>query len=412
MTASEPRFARTVAQHRAHILAATAELPTVSVSITHALGRTTAAPVLATLEIPAFDNSAMDGYAVRVGDVDAARVVVADIPAGAPPGAAIAPGEAARIMTGAPLPLGADAIVPHEQTAEPFRSVVPGGTVHLHQVPVAGSHIRRRGEDAAIGDVIVGAGERLGPLQQSAAAAAGAASVLVRPAPRVVVIATGDELVPAGERVGAGQIPESNGVLLEGAVTDADATVVRREIVGDDPARLRAVLAELAAEAPDAVILTGGASVGAYEVVREVLEPTGVEFLTVAMQPGKPQGYGLIGAGIPVFCLPGNPVSVAVSFEAFVRPALLRMQGRRQLERPLQRLRVTRGWRTPPGREQYMPVAVDRGDPRAWTVHPATPGGSGSHRAGALALAEGWAIVPAAVGEVRVGDEVDVMLVS
>jgi molybdopterin molybdotransferase len=367
--------------------------------------------VRAELDIPAFDNSAMDGYAVRSADADAPRRVVVDIPAGARPGAAIGTGEAARIMTGAPLPAGADAIVPREQTAEPFRAVAPGDIVHVLQAPSAGAHLRRGGEDAAVGDVVVEAGVRLGPLQRSAAAAAGAASVLVHPAPRVVIIASGDELVAPGEPVGAGQIPESNGLLLEGAVTDADATVLRIARVGDDPAPLRELLTALQAEVPDAVILTGGVSVGAYEVVREVLEPTGVEFLTVAMQPGKPQGYGQLGGGIPVFCLPGNPVSVAVSFEVFVRPALLRMQGRTEVLRPRYRLRADRGWRTPPGREQYMPIAVDRSDPRAWTVHPATAGGSGSHRAGALAFAEGWAIVAAEVAEVRVGDEVDVMLV-
>jgi molybdopterin molybdotransferase len=404
-------FTRTVAEHRDAILAATTPLTQVRVLITDAWGRTTAEPVVATLEIPAFDNSAMDGYAVRVGDGAVPRTVVADIPAGVAPGARIGPGEAARIMTGAPLPVGADAIVPHEQTAEPFRDVAPESLIHLHAEPTPGAHIRGRGDDVSVGDVVVAAGERLGALQRSAAAAAGAASVLVRPAPRVVVIASGDELVAPGDPVGPGQIPESNGLLLDGLVRGADAVVTELIRVGDDPAVLRRVLARVEADAPDAIVLTGGASVGAYEVVREVLEPTGVQFLTVAMQPGKPQGHGAIG-GIPVFCLPGNPVSVAVSFEAFVRPALLQMQGRRDVLRPVVRLRVSNGWRTPPAREQFMPVAIDRSDPAAWTVRPATAGGSGSHRAGALALAEAWAVVPASVDEVAAGDAVDVMLVT
>ncbi len=404
-------FTRTVAEHRHAILAATTVLTAVRMPITDAWGRTTAEPVVATLEIPAFDNSAMDGYAVRAGDGGGQRTVVADIPAGVAPGASIGPGEAARIMTGAPLPAGADAIVPHEQTAESFRDVAPGSVVHLDGAPVAGAHIRRRGDDVSVADVVVAAGERLGPLQRSAAAAAGAASVLVRPAPRVVVIASGDELVAPGEPVGPGQIPESNGLLLDGLVRGADAVVTELIRVGDDPAVLRRVLARVEADSPDAIVLTGGASVGAYEVVRDVLEPTGVQFLTVAMQPGKPQGHGAIG-GIPVFCLPGNPVSVAVSFEAFVRPALLRMQGRRDVLRPVIRLAVSDGWRTPPAREQFMPVAIDRSDPAAWTVRPATAGGSGSHRAGALALAEAWAVVPASIEEVAAGDLVDVMLVT
>lgn len=404
-------FTRTVAEHRDAILAATTPLTPVRVSITDAWGRTTVEPVVATLEIPAFDNSAMDGYAVRTGDGAVPRTVVADIPAGVAPGASIGPGEAARIMTGAPLPAGADAIVPHEQTAEPFRDVAPGSVIHLDAAPTPGAHIRGRGDDVSVGDAVVAAGERLGALQRSAAAAAGAASVLVRPAPRVVVIASGDELVAPGEPVGPGQIPESNGLLLDGLVRAADGVVTELIRVGDDPAVLRRVLARVEADAPDAIVLTGGASVGAYEVVREVLEPTGVQFLTVAMQPGKPQGHGAIG-GIPVFCLPGNPVSVAVSFEAFVRPALLQMQGRRDVLRPVVRLRVSNGWRTPPAREQFMPVAIDRSDPAAWTVRPATAGGSGSHRAGALALAEAWAVVPASVDEVAAGDAVDVMLVT
>ncbi len=404
-------FTRTVAEHRHAILAATTVLTAVRMPITDAWGRTTAEPVAATLEIPAFDNSAMDGYAVRAGDGGGRRTVVVDIPAGVAPGASIGPGEAARIMTGAPLPAGADAIVPHEQTAEPFRDVAPGSLIHLDAQPTPAAHIRGQGDDVSVGDVVVAAGERLGALQRSAAAAAGAASVLVRPAPRVVVIASGDELVAPGEPVGPGQIPESNGLLLDGLVRGADAVVTELIRVGDDPAVLRRVLARVEADAPDAIVLTGGASVGAYEVVRDVLEPTGVQFLTVAMQPGKPQGHGAIG-GIPVFCLPGNPVSVAVSFEAFVRPALLRMQGRRDVLRPVIRLAVSDGWRTPPAREQFMPVAIDRSDPAAWTVRPATAGGSGSHRAGALALAEAWAVVPASIEEVAAGDLVDVMLVT
>lgn len=404
-------FTRTVAEHRDAILASTTVLTPVRVPLTDAWGRTTAEPVVAILEIPAFENSAMDGYAVRSEDGAGPRTVVADIPAGVAPGAAIGAGDAARIMTGAPLPAGADAIVPHEQTRESFRDVAPGSVVHLEAAPVAGAHIRHRGDDVSTGDVVVAGGERLGALQRSAAAAAGAASVLVHPAPRVVVIASGDELVAPGEPVGPGQIPESNGLLLDGLVRGADAVVSELVRVGDDPATLRRVLARIETDAPDAIVLTGGASVGAYEVVREVLEPTGVQFLTVAMQPGKPQGHGAVG-GIPVFCLPGNPVSVAVSFEAFVRPALLRMQGRRDVLRPVARLRASSGWRTPPAREQFMPVGIDRSDPAAWTVRPATAGGSGSHRAGALALAEAWAVIPASVDEVAAGDVVDVMLVT
>ncbi|GAA1687477.1 molybdopterin molybdotransferase MoeA [Microbacterium sediminicola] len=405
-------FARTVDEHREAALAAITPLAPVELPVAAALGRTTATAVRARVDIPAFDNSAMDGYALRAVDGDMPRTVVADIAAGASGGAVLVEGEAARIMTGAPLPAGADAIVPHERTAETFREVGVGSTVHLASVPEAGAHVRRRADDVAAGDVVLEAGVRLGPRQRAAVAAAGAASVLVRPAPRVVVISSGDELVAPGQPIGPGQIPESNGILLDGAIREADGEVLATEIVDDTPAHLRALLERIETDgAADLVILTGGASVGAYEVVRDVLEPTGVEFLPVAMQPGKPQGFGALASGIPVFCLPGNPVSVAVSFEVFVRPVLLRLQGRSDVTRPVLQLPAAVGWRTPPEREQYMPVAVDRSDPARWTVRPATAGGSGSHRAGALAHAEGWARVPAEKDRVDPGELVDVMLV-
>ncbi len=403
---------RTVAEHRAIILDAVGLLPVETVDIAGMLGRTLAADVRASLRIPMFDNSAMDGYAVRSADGAAPRRVVVDLPAGAAPGAQIGPGEAARIMTGAPLPYGADAIVPHEATNETFRAMRTGDTVTMNGAPRAGVHLRRSGEDVEVGDVVVTAGERLGPLQRAAAVAAGATSARVYRTPRVVVIASGDELVAPGEPVPPGAIPESNGLLLAGAMADADAEVVEIIRVGDEPAVLRGILDRIEADGADAVVLTGGASVGAFEVVRDVLEPAGVPFVRVAMQPGKPQGFGALAGGIPVFCLPGNPVSVAVSFETFVRPALLRMQGRTVIDRPVLRLPTSAGWRTPPGREQYMPVRFDRSDPGAWTVAPATAGGSGSHRAGSLALVEGWARIPAAVAEVPVGALVDVMLVG
>lgn len=406
-----PAVDRSVAEHRAIILEAVRPLAVETVGFADMLARTLAEDVRASLRIPAFDNSAMDGYAVRAVDGASARRVVIDLPAGTAPGAQIGGGEAARIMTGAPLPLGADAIVPHEDTAEAFRAVGAGDTITVLVAPSVGAHVRRSGEDAEIGDVVVAAGERVGTLQRAAAVAAGATSARVHRTPRVVVIASGDELVAPGEPVPPGAIPESNGLLLAGAIAEADAEVADLVRVGDDPRVLRGILNRWEAEAPDAIVLTGGASVGAFEVVREVLEPAGVPFVRVAMQPGKPQGFGVIGAGIPVFCLPGNPVSVAVSFETFVRPALLRMQGRAVLDRPLVRLPVSAGWRTPPGREQYMPVRFDRSDPGAWTVAPATAGGSGSHRAGSLALVEGWARVAADVTEVCPGDRVDVMLV-
>lgn len=409
---------RTVPEQLAVVLAAVPSVVPETVPLADALGRTLVAPITARVDIPVFDNSAMDGFAVRFADVAAASPdapvrlrVTADLPAGTSLDPALDPGEAARIMTGSPVPSDADAIVPFEDT-------VGGLDDSLDEVLVTaapralGAHIRRRGEDAVVGDEIVPAGVLLGGFQISAAAAAGAVDAAVARRPRVAVISTGSELASPGATLRHGQIPESNSLLLAGLVQDAAADLVLRDTVADDVEALRAALAAASALGADVVITSGGVSAGAYEVVKDTLGPGGeLEFAKVAMQPGKPQGFGRLADGTLVFGLPGNPVSVAVSFEAFVRPALLAMQGRRDLQRPLMRLRAEAGWRTPPGRRQYLPAALDRSDPAGWTVRPATRGGSGSHLAGGLARAEALVIVEADVAEVAAGDLVDVMLV-
>ncbi|HKP08864.1 MAG TPA: molybdopterin-binding protein, partial [Microbacterium sp.] len=210
-----------------------------------------------------------------------------------------------------------------------------------------------------------------------------------------------------------GQIPESNSVLLAALAADAGAEVVRRASVPDEPGDLDAVLAEVtdprAPRPADVVVFSGGVSAGAYEVVKTTLAGT-MTFSKIAMQPGKPQGFGRLPSGALLFGLPGNPVSAAVSFEVFVRPALLRMQGRQVLHRPVLTLPTGAGWRTPPGRRQYLPVTIDRTDPREWRVNPATSGGS--HLVGGLGRAEAYAVVPAEVDAVAAGDLVDVMLIS
>ncbi|KGM14735.1 hypothetical protein N867_16575, partial [Actinotalea fermentans ATCC 43279 = JCM 9966 = DSM 3133] len=226
--------------------------------------------------------------------------------------------------------------------------------------------------------------------------------------PRVLVLATGSELVAPGEPRARGQIPDSNSFLLAAAVTAAGCEAVRLPPVPDDAARLREVLAAHEADV-DAVITAGGVSVGAYDVVKEALTGWGdVAFVAVAMQPGKPQGLGRLPGGTPVFCLPGNPVSVFVSFEVLVRPALLRMRGLTAVDRPTVPATVEDGWRTPPGRAQYMPVAL-RDEGGAWRVRRAVPGGSGSHLAAGLAAADGLAVVPLDTSEVRSGDLLTVM---
>ncbi|MFD4959151.1 gephyrin-like molybdotransferase Glp [Microbacterium sp. NPDC058389] len=409
---------RTVEEHLADVLAAAAPLPAGPVALAEAYGRTLREPVRAAVDIPVFDNSAMDGFAVRFADVvDAAEhapavlQVVADLPAGTDADPVLRPGEAARIMTGSPVPADADAIVPFEDTEGGLADSL--GEVRVLRAPRApGAHVRRAGEDALVGAEVLPAGVLMGPLQAAAAAAAGVAEVVVTRHPRVAVISTGSELVAPGEPLLRGQIPESNSVLLAGLAADAGAVVVRRESVPDEPALLDALLAEVAAPeggAADVVVFSGGVSAGAYEVVKTTLAQT-MSFTKLAMQPGKPQGFGRLPSGVLLFGLPGNPVSAAVSFEVFVRPALLRLQGRTAADRRVLSLPAAAGWRTPPGRRQYLPATIDRADPRAWRVRPATSGGS--HLAGGLGRAEAYAIVPAEVDAVAEGDLVDVMLIS
>ncbi len=411
---------RSVEEQLAEVLAAVAEpLPVETVALAAAHGRTLRAPVRAAVDIPVFDNSAMDGFAVRFADVkDAAPDaptalrVVADLPAGSADDPGFAAGEAVRIMTGSALPSDADAIVPFEDTAGGLADSL--GAISVLQAPRApGIHIRRAGEDARLGDEVLPAGERLGPLQVAAAAAAGVADLVVSRPPRVAVISTGSELVEPGSPLRRGQIPESNSFLLAALAAAEGAEIVRRASVADEGAELESLLAEVtaagSASAADVVIFSGGVSAGAYEVVKTTLTGT-MTFSKVAMQPGKPQGFGRLPSGVLLFGLPGNPVSAAVSFEVFVRPALLRLQGRRVLARPTLSLPAGTGWRTPPGRRQYLPVTIDHSDPGRWRAMPATSGGS--HLAGGLGRAEAYAIVPAEVDAVVAGDLVDVMLIS
>jgi len=407
---------RSVEEHLAEILAAVQVLPSESIAVRDAIGRTVAHDVLAAEQIPVFDNAAMDGFAVRRADVASASPdtpvvleVVADIPAGSHEDPALGPGQAARIMTGAPIPTDADAVVPVEQTVEGFTAHI-GDSITVRQAPTGAGHIRKAGEDLRVGDVVVPAGTRIGPFQASAMNAAGVAFVDVAAAPRVAIVSTGSELRTPGEILDRGEIPESNSALLAGLVEAAGGVVAIQRKVLDDPELLHAVVDGLADI--DVVIMSGGVSAGAYEPVRQAFGATGqMRFVHVAMQPGKPQGFGRLENGRLLFGFPGNPVSVAVSFEMFARPALLALQGRSDIHRPRIRIPAAESWRTPRGRRQLLPAVVDRSDPERWTVRPAHAGGSGSHMAGGLARAEAIAIIPAEVDVVEAGDLVDVMLV-
>ena len=386
---------RTADEHAGAALALAPAPQSIEVELRAALGHVSAAPVLARVDSPPFDNSAMDGFAVQWSDVRAAMaatpvtlIVVGESRAGVPAVEALGPGRAIRIMTGAPMPVGADTVIPIEDATE------DDGIVVVREVRAEGAHVRRRGEDARSGDQIIAAGVELAARHLAAAAAVGAERVEVFRRPRVGILSTGDELAPLGSTLRDGQIYESNSFLLEGAVRSAGAEPVLLGPVGDHVAD---VTAAIAGADVDVVVTTGGVSVGAYDVVKAALAGLGVEFMPVAMQPGKPQGLGVVD-GVPLLCLPGNPVSVAVSFELFVNPMIQVMRG---LSPRLTWQVATVGapWTSPRGREQFMPVRWE-GD----TVVPATGRGAGSHLMARLAMADGLARVPADKTEVRVGD--------
>ena len=395
-----------VDEHLATVLAAVHPLDLLTVPLAEALGSTLRTGVRAAVDLPLFDNSAMDGFAVRFSDVASASPaspvalrVVADLPAGSSLDPAFGTGEAVRIMTGAPLPADADTVVPFEATAGGLTESL--GTVRVREAPRhIGAHIRRCGEDCAAGTELVPAGVELGPLQLAAIAAANVATVTVSRRPRVAVIATGTELLAPGSELERGQIPESNSLLLAALARSAGSDVILQATVQDVDADLRGAIADASARDADAIITSGGVSAGAFEVVKTAVSE--MTFVQVAMQPGRPQGFA---ADPLMFGLPGNPVSAAVSFEVFVRPALLAMQGRTRIHQRMLRLPAAVGWRSPRGRRQYVPIVFTDD-----VVAPATE--RGSHRAGGLARAEGYAVVPAEVGEVAAGDIVDVMLVS
>lgn len=374
-----------------------------------ARGRVLRHPVHAAVDVPGFDNSAMDGFAVRVDDVATVPVtlrVVADLPAGTSQNPVLRPGEAARIMTGAPVPTDATAIVPFEDTRAGLADSLSETTV-LAAPRGSGAHIRRRGSDTLAGTAVVAAGVRLTAARLAAIAASGTASVEVARAPRVAVISTGSELVAPGLPLRHGQIPESNSFLLSGLAEEAGAEVVLRASVGDDGDGPRASIAEAERLGADVVVFSGGVSAGAYEVVKNSLADL-LSFVQVAMQPARPQGFGQTPAGTLVFGLPGNPVSAAVSFEVFVRPALRALEGEAADDRTVVRVPLAEGWRSRVDRLQYVPVRLDRTDPAAWRAVPPTPGTRGSTRG--LGDADGYAVIPPGERDVEPGDLVEVRL--
>ncbi|MGJ6980507.1 molybdopterin molybdotransferase MoeA [Aestuariimicrobium soli] len=393
----------TVEEYLARVLALGFRLDDEECGIDDGLGRVLAEPVAAQVAVPPFDNSAMDGFAVRSSDLvaDAATSlrVVGDIPAGATSWPRVGAGEAARIMTGAPLPPGADAVVPVEQTDQPLGDVPLPDRVLVREPVRAGQHVRRGGEDVAPGEVVLPAGLRWTAGAASSAASLGHARVRLVRRPRVAVIATGSELAAPGAPLGPGRIPDSNSSLVAGLVRQFGAEVSLVERAPDDADAFREVL-ERATATSDLVVTTGGVSVGAFEVVRQVVEGE-ISFVKVAMQPGKPQASGLLtsadGRRVPLLGLPGNPVSVFVSSWLFVRPLLARLGGWSD-DWPAVALPTRVGWSGPAGRRQFLPARIVEGG-----VEPVHRLGSGSHLVASLALADSLAVVDEDVTRVEAG---------
>lgn len=414
-----PSEAIEVEDHLATILRSIPVLATETVPLRQAGGRTLAKDLIAAHDIPAFENSSMDGFAVLFADVSSASddnpvtlEIVADIPAGSDLDPVVAAGQAARLMTGSVMPSAANTVIPFEHTVE-------GLTDRLDRVTVIqaprheGAFIRRPAEDVAVGDLLLHAGTHLGPRQLASALAAGLLEAEVTRTPRVAIVSTGSELVTDGSRLSRGQIPESNGAMLVELVRDAGAEVVHAGSISDHDSEVLAVVHELEQLNADVVVFTGGISAGAYDVVKSALGGEDLmQFTQVRMQPGKPQGFGVAPSGLVLFGLPGNPVSTAVSWEVFVRPALLAMQGRTETHRRVIRVRTTSGWKSPAGRRQYTPVTLDTSDASHWTARPASSGHSGSHLIGSLGLADGYAVIAAETEAVEAGQEVDVMVVT
>jgi len=392
-----------VAEHLAAVLEAVVPLEPETRDVARARGRVLRHPVHSAVDVPGFDSSAMDGFAVReVAAVPVTLRVIADLPAGTEADPRMDAADAARIMTGAPVPTDADAVVPFEDTAHGLGGGLDPVTV-LVAPKAAGAHIRRRGSDVRAGDLVVDAGLRLTAARIGAIAASGVGVVSVARAPRVAVVSTGSELVPPGAALRRGQIPESNSVLLAGLAEEAGAEVLLRTSVGDEGDGPRQAIAAAEAAGADAVVFSGGVSAGAYEVVKNTLGDL-MRFDRVAMQPGKPQGFGRTPAGTLLFGLPGNPVSAAVSFDLFVRPALRALEGEADLGRPRIAIALAEGWHARPDKTQYVPVAVDRSDPARWLARPTPRGTRG------FGDVEGLAVIPPRGEDVVAGEHVTVWL--
>ncbi|MBS5943492.1 gephyrin-like molybdotransferase Glp [Varibaculum cambriense] len=451
---------KAVDEYLNQVLTQVNSLPPTVMPVAEALGATLAEDVFARFPVPPFTNSAMDGFAVRSCDLpnvlentstpaatgaeksattvpaatpsqselpsapgdDGAKKtlpltlpVEADIAAGDNGDYQLSPGHAIRIMTGARMPAGADTVIKVEDTTLPAGPLDLPKEVTIERCPRAGANVRKAGEDAAVGDLVLSAGTVLTPAALSSAVSIGYSELPVYRRPRVAVISTGLELRPAGASLKGAQIPDSNSVLLEALLRRQDV-IVSGVYSSDDEPEVFAKTLEQAAQGADLIVTTGGVSAGAYDVVKQVGLSGGLAFTKVAMQPGKPQGFGSIaapdGADVYVATLPGNPVSVFVSFHVFVRPVLAALSGKEGRAALQTRAATTTvAWKSPAGKRQFVPVHLTEaervGDTP--TVTPTHRLGARSHFVASLHQANALAVVPEEVTEVEQWSLVDVL---
>ncbi len=407
----------TVAEALEAVLAGITVLPAETVPLLDALGRVLAEPVTAHDSLPPFANSSMDGYTLQASDSQSATNdrpvelrVIGDIAAGAVADITIIPGTAARIMTGAPLPPGADAVIPVEDTNEAWRDKARPQltTVQIRRAVQTGDYVRWPGEDVQAGQVVLAAGHLLRPQEIGVLASLGVSQVKVIMRPRVGILATGDELIAVDEALQPGKIRNSNGYAQQAQVIALGAIPVSLGVARDTKADVRAKLQAGLDAGVDLFISSAGVSVGAYDVVKAVLEEEGaIGFWRVRMRPGKPLAYGRY-KGVPYLGLPGNPVSAMVSFERFARPAILKMGGKQKLARPQVNVIMQEEIHSD-GRESYLRAIVQRtGD--GYTAQ--TTGQQGSHMMTSLVQANALVIVPEGVQHVAQGEQLVALMLD
>jgi len=389
----------------------------ISVSLQDALHRVLAADIISELNLPPFDNAAMDGFAIRSQDSTGASSdhpvslkVTMDVPAGTNPTQMLNPGEAARIMTGAPIPPGADTVIPVEDTSADFSQAsesVAARVVDIHRVMQARNNIRQAGENIHVGQTVLTAGTTIRPAEIGLLAALGKSSVQVIAQPRVIILGSGDELIGIDEPLTPGKIRDTNSYTLAALVAENGGQAVRLPIAGDNPDELRSLFQNALAQNPDMIISSAGVSVGAADYVRTLLEEMGeIGFWRINLRPGKPLAFGFLD-GVPFFGLPGNPVSAMITFDVLVRLALLKLGGR--VDNSVYVTAFAGENITSDGRRTYARIILKKDDDRFVAY---TTGTQSSGAFMSMVIADGLMIIPEGVQNVERGTALTVKLLK